>query len=194
MNVGPEIMGMQAPLSGQKVAILVTNGFEQVELTEPREALEGAGAQVDIVAPHSRSVKGWKHTDWGDNFPVDVELAKARPEAYQALVLPGGVMNPDSLRIDEDAIAFIRHFVSEGKPIAAICHGPWPLIEAGAVSGRMMTSYRSIRSDLNNAGAYWVDEPVVVDRGLVTSRHPGDLRVFNKKMIDVFAAGARRGD
>lgn len=183
---------MQATLSGQKVAILVIDGFEQIELTEPREALLDAGAEVDIVSPEKRSVKGWKSTDWGDKFDVDMPLAKARPEEYQALLLPGGVMNPDSLRIDEAAIAFIRHFVSEGKPIAAICHGPWTLIEAGAVSGRMMTSYKSIRSDLRNAGAHWVDEPVVVDRGLVTSRNPGDLKVFNKKMIEVFAAGLRR--
>lgn len=183
---------MHAPLSGQKVAILVTDGFEQVELTSPREALRDAGAQADIVSPAKRAVKGWKSTDWGDSFEVDVPLAKARPEDYQALLLPGGVMNPDRLRIDEDAIVFIRHFVREGKPIAAICHGPWTLIEAGAVSGRRMTSYVSIRSDLRNAGANWVDEPVVVDRGLVTSRDPGDLEAFNKQMIEVFAAGARR--
>ena len=183
---------MHAPLSGQKVAILVTDGFEQVELSSPREALRDAGAQADIVSPAKRAVKGWKSTDWGDSFEVDVPLAKARPEDYQALLLPGGVMNPDRLRIDEDAIVFIRHFVREGKPIAAICHGPWTLIEAGAVSGRRMTSYASIRSDLRNAGANWVDEPVVVDRGLVTSRDPGDLEAFNKQMIEVFAAGARR--
>ncbi len=183
---------MQTPLSGHKVAILVTNGFEQVELTEPRQALQDAGAEADIVSPEKRAVKAWKSTDWGDSFEVDVPLAKARAEDYQALVLPGGVMNSDHLRIDEDAIAFIRHFMAEGKPIAAICHGAWPLIEAGAVSGRMMTSYRSLRSDLGNAGANWVDEPVVVDRGLVTSRNPGDLKVFNKKLIDVFSVGARR--
>ncbi|MBA3548540.1 MAG: type 1 glutamine amidotransferase [Nannocystis sp.] len=184
---------MQTQLSGQKIAILVTNGFEQVELTEPREALQDVGAEADIVSPEKRSVKAWKSTDWGDSFEVDVALAKARPENYQALLLPGGVLNPDSLRTDEDAIAFIRHFVTEGKPIAAICHGPWTLIEAGAASGRMMTSYPSLRTDLRNAGAHWVDEPVVVDRGLVTSRNPGDLKVFNKKMIEVFVAGARRG-
>lgn len=192
MVSGPETMRMQTQLSGHKIAILVTNGFEQVELTEPRAALRDVGADVDIVSPEQRTVKAWKLTDWGDSFEVDVALAKARPENYQALMLPGGVMNPDSLRIDEDAIEFIRHFVSEGKPIAAICHGPWPLIEAGAAAGRMMTSYPSLRTDLRNAGAHWVDEPVVVDRGLVTSRKPGDLKVFNKKMIEVFVAGARR--
>jgi len=192
MVCGPETMRMQAQLNGMKVAILVANGFEQVELTEPREALQDAGAQADIVSPEKRTVKGWKSTDWGDSFEVDVPLAKARPEDYQALLLPGGVLNPDTLRIDEHAIAFIRHFVGEGKPIAAICHGPWTLIEVGAVSGRMMTSYPSIRSDLRNAGANWVDEPVVVDRGLVTSRNPGDIKAFNKTMIEEFAAGARR--
>ena len=183
---------MPGQLSGQKIAILVTNGFEQIELTDPRDALQDAGAEVDIVSPEKRTVKAWKLTDWGDSFEVDVALAKARPEDYQALMLPGGVMNPDSLRIDEDAIGFIRHFVSEGKPIAAICHGSWTLIEAGAAAGRTMTSYPSLRTDLRNAGAHWVDEPVVVDRGVVTSRNPGDLKVFNEKMIEVFAAGARR--
>lgn len=176
-------------LSGKKIAILVTNGFEQVELTEPREALQDAGAEAQIVSPEQRHVKGWKHTDWGDTFDVDVVLKKARPEDYDALLLPGGVLNPDTLRIDEDAIAFIKHFVAAKKPIAAICHGPWTLIEAGAVAGRTMTSYGSIKSDLKNAGANWIDEAVVVDRGLVTSRNPGDLKAFNKKMIEEFAEG-----
>lgn len=186
---------MATPLTGKKVAILVTNGFEQVELTEPREALRGAGAEAHIVSPEKRSVKAWKTTDWGDTFAVDVALAKARPEDYDALLLPGGVLNPDALRIDADAVAFIRHFVAASKPIAAICHGPWTLIEAGGVAGRTMTSYSSIKSDLKNAGASWVDEPVVVDRGLVTSRNPGDLKAFNKKMIEEFAEGphTRRG-
>jgi len=180
---------MQTKLTGKKVAMLVANGFEQVELTGPREALEQAGATAQIVSPEQRHVKGWKSTDWGDSFDVDVSLAKARPEDYDALVLPGGVINPDLLRIDEDALRFIKHFVDAAKPIAAICHGPWPLIEVGAVAGRTMTSYRSIRSDLQNAGARWVDEAVVVDRGLVTSRNPGDLKAFNAKMIEEFAEG-----
>ena len=181
-------------LSGKKVAILVADGFEQVELTEPREALEKAGATAQIVSPAKRHVKGWKLTDWGDEFDVDVALAKARPEDYDALLLPGGVMNPDTLRGDEDAVRFIKHFVASAKPIAAICHGPWTLIEAGAVAGRTMTSYSSIKTDLKNAGAHWVDEAVVVDRGLVTSRNPGDLKAFNAKMIEEFAEGphARR--
>ncbi len=181
---------MQATLTGKKVAILVTNGFEQVELTDPRTALEKAGATAQIVSPEKRHVKAWKHTDWGDTFDVDVVLAKATPEDYDALVLPGGVLNPDTLRIDEDAVRFIKHFVDSGKPIAAICHGPWTLIEAGGVAGRTMTSYSSIKSDLKNAGAHWVDEPVVVDRGLVTSRNPGDLKAFNTKMLEEFAEGA----
>jgi len=185
---------MQDKLSGKKIAILVANGFEQVELTEPRDALVKAGATAQIVSPEKRHVKGWKMVDWGDEFDVDVVLAKAKPEDYDALLLPGGVLNPDTLRIDEDALRFIKHFVDSGKPIAAICHGPWPLIEVGAVAGRTMTSYGSIKSDLKNAGAHWIDEAVVVDRGLVTSRNPGDLKAFNAKMIEEFAEGphARR--
>ena len=180
---------MTEKLTGKKIAILVANGFEQVELTGPRDALVKAGAAAQIVSPEKRHVKGWKSTDWGDTFDVDVALAKAKPEDYDALVLPGGVINPDLLRIDEDALRFIKHFVDSAKPIAAICHGPWSLIEVGAVAGRTMTSYSSIKSDLKNAGAHWVDEAVVVDRGLVTSRDPGDLKAFNARMIEVFAAG-----
>lgn len=176
-------------LGGKKVAILVAHGFEQVELTDPKKALEQAGATARVVSPEKGEVKGWKHTQWGDVFPVDVPLADARPEDFDALLLPGGVLNPDKLRIDKDAVAFVRHFVTAGKPIAAICHGPWTLIEAGALSGRTVTSYPSIRSDLTNAGAEWVDKEVVVDRGLVTSRKPDDLAAFNRKMIEEFAEG-----
>mgnify|MGYP003453106806 CR=1 FL=1 len=176
-------------LRGKKVAILVAHGFEQIELTDPKQALERAGATAHIVSPEKGEVKGWKHTQWGDTFPVDVPLADARPGDYDALLLPGGVMNPDHLRIDKDAVAFVRHFVGASKPIAAICHGPWTLIEAGGVKGKTMTSYSSIRSDLTNAGAQWVDEEVVVDRGLVTSRKPDDLAAFNKKMLEEFAEG-----
>jgi len=182
---------MQAPLSGKKVAVLVTNGFEQVELTGPREALKAAGAEVEVVSPEKREVKAWKETDWGERFEVDVALGKASAADYDALLLPGGVLSPDELRVDEDALAFVRHFIAEAKPIAAICHGPWTLIDAGGVRGRTMTSYRSVRADLQNAGAHWVDEAVVVDRGLVTSRDPGDLKAFNQKIVEVFAAGAR---
>lgn len=176
-------------LRGKKVAILVADGFEQSELTDPKKALEGAGATVQIVSPADGKVKGWKHTDWGDEFTVDVPLADAKPGDYDALLLPGGVMNPDTLRGDKQAVAFVDHFVGAKKPIAAICHGPWTLIETSAVRGRTMTSYASIRSDLTNAGAKWVDEEVVVDRGLVTSRKPDDLPAFNRKMIEEFAEG-----
>lgn len=180
---------MQAKLQGKRVAILVSDGFEQIELTDPRDALTGAGAEAKIVSPRPREVQGWHHDEKADRFAVDVALKGARPEDFDALLLPGGVMNPDTLRIDADAVRFISHFVTSGKPIAAICHGPWTLIEAGGVAGRRMTSYKSIKSDLENAGATWVDEAVVVDRGLVTSRNPGDLEAFNKKMLEEFAEG-----
>lgn len=176
-------------LRGKKVAILVAHGFEQVELTDPKKALEQAGATARIVSPEKGEVKGWKLTQWGDVFPVDIPLADAKPEEFDALLLPGGVMNPDHLRINQDAVKFVGHFVGTGKPIAAICHGPWTLIEAGGVKGRTMTSYPSIRSDLENAGAAWLDQEVVVDRGLVTSRKPDDLAAFNKKMVEEFAEG-----
>ncbi|WAS96760.1 type 1 glutamine amidotransferase domain-containing protein [Nannocystis punicea] len=176
------------PLQGKKVAILVASGFEQVELVKPREALDAAGAQTVLVSPESGRVRGWNFKDWGDSFPVDLELSAARAVDFDALLLPGGVINPDKLRIDEAAIKFIRHFVASDKPIAAICHGPWPLIESGGVRGRKLTSWPSLRSDLRNAGATWVDEEVVFDRGLVTSRKPDDIPAFNRTMIDVFAA------
>jgi protease I len=181
---------MAEKLSGKRVAILVTDGFEQVELTEPRKALDQAGAKSEIVSPASGKVKGWQHTKWGDELPVDVALDRANPEDYDALLLPGGVMNPDRLRMNEKAVAFVRHFVQSGKPIAAICHGPWTLIEAGAVEGRKMTSWPSLQTDLKNAGAQWVDQEVVVDNGLVTSRKPDDLPAFNRKMIEEFAEGS----
>lgn len=178
-------------LQGMRVAILVAPGFEQVELVEPREALDRAGARTFLVSPEPKEVRAWKFTDWGDSFLVDVPLSDARAGDYDALLLPGGVMNPDKLRIDDAAIAFIRRFVADGRPIAAICHGPWPLIEADAVRGRRMTSWPSLRTDLRNAGANWVDEEVVVDRGLVTSRRPKDIPAFNRAMIAEFAARRR---
>lgn len=180
------------PLQGKKIAILVAPGFEQSELVEPREALDAAGAETVLISAESKRVRGWKHEkkDWGDWLPVDLDLASARPADFDALLLPGGVMNPDALRLDEAAIKFIRHFVASDKPIAAICHGPWPLIESGGVRGRKMTSWPSLRSDLRNAGATWVDEEVVMDRGLVTSRKPADIPAFNRAMIDVFAGQA----
>ncbi|HEX7021554.1 MAG TPA: type 1 glutamine amidotransferase domain-containing protein [Trueperaceae bacterium] len=173
-------------LTGKKVAILVTNGFEQVELTEPREALESEGAATDLVSPETQKVKAWSYTEWGDLFDVDVPLEAANPDAYDALLLPGGVMNPDHLRIDEQAVAFVRAFFDARKPVAAICHGPWTLINAGVASGRIMTSYPSLQADLTNAGSIWVNREVVVDQGLVTSRKPDDIPAFNREMIMEF--------
>jgi protease I len=176
-------------LDGKKVAILVADGFEQVELTEPRRALNDAGAETHIVSPADGKVKGWEKDHWGDEFDVDVPLDAARPEDYDALVLPGGQMNPDNLRGNEKAVSFARAFVEAGKPLAAICHGPWLLVEADVVRGRRMTSYHTIRTDLRNAGADWVDEEVVVDEGLVTSRNPDDIPAFNRKMVEEIAEG-----
>jgi protease I len=180
---------MPQSLAGRKVAILVENGFEQVEMTEPRKALDEAGAQTHLISPRPDKVKGWNHTEWGDEFPVDLTLERARPEEYDALLLPGGVMNPDRLRMNREAVAFARAFVAERKPVAVICHGPWTLIEADVVRGRRMTSWPSLRTDLENAGAEWVDEPVVVDEGLVSSRKPDDLPAFNAKMVEEFQEG-----
>lgn len=180
---------MAGDLAGKKVAILVDNGFEQVELTEPRKALDGAGATTHIVSPQQGKVKGWQHTKWGDELPVDVQLDAARADEYDALLLPGGVMNPDHLRGNDKAVSFVKSFVDSGKPIAAICHGPWTLIEAGAVEDRTVTSWPTLRTDLKNAGANWVDQEVVVDNGLVTSRKPDDIPAFNEKMIEEFAEG-----
>ena len=180
---------MKNQLSGKKIAILVADGFEQVELTSPKQALEKAGAETEIVSPASGSVKGWEETKWGKKFPVDVPLNKASADDYDALLLPGGVMNPDKLRADPKAVDFVREFFDSGKPVAAICHGPWTLIDAGVAKGRRLTSYPSIKSDLKNAGAEWVDEKVVVDNGLVTSRKPDDLPAFNRKMVEEFCEG-----
>lgn len=180
---------MARRLDDRKVAMLVANGFEQVELTEPRLALEEQGATVAIVSPEKEKVKGWNHTEWGDEFDVDVPLEQANADDFDALVLPGGVMSPDKLRRDPQALQFVRKFVEAGKPTAAICHGPWTLIDAGLVKGRRLTSYGSIQTDLKNAGAEWVDEEVVVDNGLVTSRKPDDIPAFNRKVIEEIAEG-----
>jgi len=180
---------MADELTDKRIAALVDDGFEEVELTKPKKALEEAGATVDVVSPKSGSVKGWQHTDWGDKIDVDLVLPDARPDDYDALLLPGGVMNPDRLRMNPQAVQFVKAFVESGKPIAAICHGPWTLIEAGGVRGRTMTSWPSLQSDLRNAGATWVDREVVVDQGLVTSRKPDDIPAFNAKMIEEFAEG-----
>lgn len=180
-------------LEGKKVAILITDGFEQVEMTEPRKALQNVGAGIDIVSPTKGKVRGWKMTDWGDSFEVDVPLDEAVAEDYDALVLPGGVANPDKLRMNDKAVQFVRAFLQAGKPIAAICHGPWTLIEADGVQGRTMTSWPSLKTDLKNAGANWVDRSVVTDNGLVTSRKPDDISDFNRKMIEEFAEGIHSG-
>jgi protease I len=176
-------------LRNKRVAALVENGFEQSELLEPKKALENAGAKVDVVSPQASKVKGWKHTNWGEEVNVDVHLDKANPNDYDAILLPGGVMNPDKLRANERAIRFVQSFVDAKKPIAAICHGPWTLIETGAVRGRTMTSWPSLKTDLKNAHAIWVDQECVVDNGLVTSRKPDDIPAFNRKMIEEFAEG-----
>jgi protease I len=176
-------------LSNKRVAALVDNGFEQSELLEPKKALEAAGATVHVVSPQQGKVKGWKHTDWGEEVPVDVALDSADAAQYDALLLPGGVMNPDKLRGNPKAVAFVKTFVDRGLPIAAICHGPWTLIEAGGVKGRKVTSWPTLQTDLKNAGANWVDQEVVTDNGLVTSRKPDDIPAFNKKMIEEIAEG-----
>jgi protease I len=180
---------MAQSLHGKKVAILVANGFEQAELLEPRRALQDAGAETHVVSPEQNQVKGWNKTDWGETVPVDVTLKSANPNDYDALLLPGGVMNPDKLRINAQAVNFVRAFAEAGKPIAAICHAPWTLINADAVRGRKLTSYPSLETDLRNAGANWVDQEVVVDNGLVTSRNIPDIPAFNRKMIEEIGEG-----
>ena len=178
-----------AKLDGVKVAILVADGFEQSELTEPRRALDEARAQTQIVSPAKGKVQGWKHYDKADTFDIDVPLDQADADEYDALLLPGGVANPDQLRAMPKAVQFVRAFFDAGKPVAAICHGPWTLIDAGVVKGRTITSWPSLRADLTNAGANWVDQEVVVDNGLVTSRKPKDIPAFNRKMVEEFAEG-----
>lgn len=178
-----------ATLSGKKVAILTEDGFEEVELTSPKEELEAAGAEVHIVSPKKGKVKGWDHDHWSIELDVDVNVDEANAEDYDALVIPGGVINPDKMRINKSCVEFAQQFLEAGKPVAAICHGPQLLLETGLVSGRNMTSYPSIRTDLLNAGALWVDKEVVVDNGLVTSRSPKDLQAFNKKMIEEIKEG-----
>lgn len=179
---------MGKSLKGKKVAILVADGFEQVELTEPKKALEAAGALTEIVSPAENEVQGWNHDEKADLFTVDMPLKRARSDDYDALLLPGGVRNPDQLRMLTRAVEFIDGFFATGKPVAAICHAPWTLIESEVVRGRKITSWPSLKTDLVNAGAEWVDREVVVDHGLVTSRKPADLPAFNQKMIEEFAA------
>ena len=183
---------MARKLEGKKVAILVANGFEQVEMTQPRKALDEAGAETKIVSIKSGQIQGMHHADKGDKFDVDLTLDDARPEDFDALMIPGGLMNPDELRARSEALDFVRHFFEEAKPAAVICHGPWVLIDAGVVRGRTLTSWPNIKTDVRNAGGKWVDEEVVVDNGLVTSRKPDDIPAFNRKMIEEFCEGKHK--
>lgn len=197
---------MHKELEGKKIAILATDGFEQVELTEPKKNLEEAGAKVTVLsirpggggktgegsaAKEVKEIKGWDKTDWGKMVKVDGLVYDARPEEFDALVLPGGQINPDTLRIDKDAVEFVKKFVETGKPVAAICHGPWTLIEAGVVKGKTMTSWPSLHTDLKNAGAHWVDKEVVVDGNLITSRKPEDIPAFSKAIVQAVAKASQ---
>lgn len=181
-----------ADISSRKIAVLATDGFEQVELTEPVKALKAARAQVSVIAPGGGQIQGMNHAEKGDKIASDHDLGSVRADSFDALVLPGGVANPDTLRTMPEAVAFIRHFVQAGKPIAAICHGPWTLIEADGVRGRRMTSWPSLRTDLKNAGAQWEDSSVVVDGTLVTSRKPDDLADFCREMVKAFGGEQSR--
>ena len=184
---------MKQSLTGKKVAILATDGFEQSELLDPRQALEEAGATPMIISPNEGEIRGWNEDDWGESVEVDQALADADPGDYDALVLPGGVQNPDTLRTIPEAVEFVKAFFEAGKPVAAICHGPQLLIEANVVKGRRLTSFPSLKTDLKNAGADWVDEEVVVDQGLVTSRRPNDLPAFNAKLVEEIGEGRHEG-
>jgi protease I len=183
------IMAAQNQLQGKRVAILATDGVERVELVEPRKALDEAGARTVLVSPRRGTIKGWEHDHWGDTFIVDMSLEHARVDDFDALMLPGGVMNPDQLRTNEPAVQFVRSFFEVGKPVAAICHAPWMLVEADVVAGRTLTSSPSLRTDIRNAGGNWVDRDVVTDKGMVTSRKPDDIPAFNRKMLEEFAEG-----
>jgi protease I len=178
-------------LAGKRIAILAADGVEQVEMTEPRKVLDTEGAKTELVSPAKGKLQAWKHHEKGDTFPVDVPLDSANPNQYDALLLPGGVANPDLLRTIPKAVEFVRSFIEQDKPIAAICHGPWLLAEADVIRGRTVTSWPSLHTDLKNAGAKWVDREVVEDNGLITSRKPDDLPAFNKKMVEVFSQASR---
>src|SRR5438477_3884005 len=176
-------------LTGEKIAILVDEGFEQVELIKPRKALDKTGAQTQVVSPQQGEVRGWNMKRWGQTVAVDVPLESADPSQFDALLLPGGVMNPDKLRTNPKAMEFVKHFFDAGKPVAAICHAPWTLVEADVVKGRTLTSWPSLKTDIRNAGGNWVDEEVVVDNGLVSSRKPDDLPAFCAKVVEEFCEG-----
>jgi protease I len=184
---------MDASLSGKRIAIVVTDGFEEAEMTEPRKALDAAGAKTVLISPNRGAVQGMRAHEKGDMFKVDLELARANPASYDALVLPGGVANQDALRVLPEMQRFVRGLYDAGKPIAAICHGPWSLIDAGVVRGKKMTSWPSLKADLTNAGAKWVDQEVVVDDGIVTSRKPEDIPAFNRELIEMIARGRACG-
>jgi protease I len=179
-------------LQGKRIAILATDGFEQAELLEPRKALDEVGAETKVVSLKSGKIKGWKFTDWGQEVPVDVTLDSVRGEDFDALLLPGGVINPDKLRMDPKAVAFVKSFFDANKPVAAICHGPWTLIEAGVVKGRKIASWPSIKTDLRNAGAEWIDKEAVTDGNLVTARKPDDIPAFNRAMIELFSGQTKQ--
>ena len=179
-------------LTGKKIAILATDGFEQVELTEPKKNLEGEGAECEVLSIKEGKIKGWDKTDWGETVKVDRLVSQARVNDYDALVLPGGQINPDKLRMDEAAVNFVREFANSGKPVAAICHGPWTLIEAGVVKGRTMTSWPSVHTDLINAGANWVDQEVVTDGNFITSRKPEDIPAFSRALTEALSGASQR--
>jgi protease I len=172
-----------------QILIIASDGFEQTELEFPRDHLRQAGARVDVATPEGKEIRGWDKTDWGRMAPADLKIADAKTDDYHALVIPGGVLNPDKLRIDENAMRVVREFLSSGKVVAAICHGPWLLVQADALRGRQATSYKSIRKDVENAGAKWIDREVVTDKGIITSRNPGDLEAFTKKIIEELREG-----
>ena len=173
----------------KRVAILTENGFEEIELTSPKKAMENAGFKVDIVSPQKDKVRAWNHDHWSIELPVDVEVSKANPEDYDALIIPGGVINPDKMRVNEDCVQFAKEFLNSGKPVAAICHGPQLLIETNMIKGKKMTSFLSLKTDMENAGVQWEDKEVVVDNGLISSRSPKDLEAFNKKVIEEIKEG-----
>lgn len=183
---------MASNLQGKRIAILATDGFEQAELTEPKKALDQAGAQTVVIAPKSGEIKGWNKTDWGQSVKVDRTLEQAKPEEFDALVLPGGVMNPDHLRMEPKAVSFVREFSQSGKPVAAICHGPWLLVEAGLVKGKTVTSWPSLKTDIKNAGGNWVDQEVAADGQFITSRKPDDIPAFNRTLIEKIGQEATR--
>jgi len=184
---------MADELKGKRVAIVATDMVEQVELLEPRKALDEAGAKTELISIKPGEIQGFNHYDKGDKIPVDKTIEEARADDYDALLLPGGVGNPDTLRTDENVVSFVRDFFEQGKPVAAICHGPWTLVETGVVRDRTLTSWPSLQTDIRNAGGKWVDEEVHVDQGLVTSRKPDDIPAFNAKMIEEFAEGKHKG-